>query len=250
LGAFEAQTAEDRHWWFYTRYREIAACLASAGPLPQGLVLDVGCGAGNMCHHLSRYGQVLGVDVATKALAVAWRRGIPALPADAAALPFREGTFDLVALFDVLEHCRDDLAVLLEARRVLKPGGLVAITVPAFRWLWSYNDVVNNHFRRYSRLELVRTLSSAGLETARVSYTHGFAFVPMLLLALWRRATGRQPRIATPEAEEDAYQVEMEGVPEPLNRLLRLLGEGEARLLRHIGLPAGTGLVAVERKPC
>ncbi len=243
----EALLPEDQHWWFHSRTEAIFTAL---DPLvtPGGLVLDVGCGAGNMAHHLSRYGQVIGVDSALKPLEIAWSRGRVSVPAEGAALPFADQSFDLVALLDVIEHSPDDSAMLREARRVCKPGGYAVITTPALPWLWSHNDDLNQHLRRYTRSQLAGLLQAAGFEVVRLSYTYFLVFPAAAGLILARKLAGAQPELATPE-DEDAYQVEMEPTPEPLNSVLRRLGDWEAGLIGRFDLPIGTALLAIARGP-
>ena len=239
---------EDRHWWFHTRtegIRSLLDPLAGSG----GLVLDVGGGAGNMAHHLSRYGRVIGTDNALKPLLVARQRGLDSTLAEAAASPFRSDSFDLIALLDIIEHCRDDDEVLAEAFRVSRPGGLVVVSTPAFSWLWSHNDVANRHLRRYSRRQLAALLRQAGFEPLRLSYGFFLVFPAAAGLVLLRKALGAKPSLTTPR-DEAAYQVEMEPAPGPLNAALARVGDCEAALLRRWNLPFGTGLLAVGRKPC
>jgi 2-polyprenyl-3-methyl-5-hydroxy-6-metoxy-1,4-benzoquinol methylase len=97
---------EDRHWWFASRTRAILGYLDRyVGPDgPNRRILDVGCGAGNMMHHLSHYGQVVGVDLYSKPLEVARQRGLDVQEGSADDLPFDDGTFDVVTLLDVVEH--------------------------------------------------------------------------------------------------------------------------------------------------
>src|SRR5262245_57652368 len=97
---YPAAIPEDDHWWFATRTAEL---FSVAGPLgsPAGAVLDLGCGAGNMTHHLARLGRVTGVDSFDRPLAVAQARGYDVRQADATALPFPNGHFDWVAALDV-----------------------------------------------------------------------------------------------------------------------------------------------------
>ena len=115
---------EDAHWWFSTRtkglLRVVDACLA---PGVAGPVLDIGCGAGNMMHHLARYGRVVGVDNFEKPLLVCRQRGYDPQLAPAEHLPYADNAFGLVALLDVVEHCEDDGVVLRECYRVALPAG-------------------------------------------------------------------------------------------------------------------------------
>ncbi len=245
----EVLLEEDRHWWFASRTRAIFAVLD--GILPPGnqrRVLDVGSGAGNMFHHLARYGRVFGLDNNIKPLRVALERGYQVPLALAEAMPFPAGSFDLVAILDVLEHCDDDRAVLAEVYRVCAPGGVVIITAPAFQWLWSYNDVLNRHRRRYNAGHLRRLLTEAGFRVLRITYNNFFVFPLAAGLILLREKVHLRPRLASPHFDEDAYQVEMEPAPAPVNAFLTMVGKIEAALLARFDLPFGTSIIAVARK--
>src|SRR5512146_2805940 len=110
---------EDRHWWFSTRTRAILTFLdAFVGPGKRWRVLDVGCGAANMTHHLRHYGRVVGVDNNPRPLEVARGRGLEAFEGTAGDLPFGDQEFDLVALLDTVEHVPDQDCVFEECRRV------------------------------------------------------------------------------------------------------------------------------------
>jgi SAM-dependent methyltransferase len=213
----------------------------------KGRVLDVGSGAGNMAHHLGRYGTVIGVDNAWAPLTVAWERGYRSLPAEGTALPFAPETFDLIALLDVIEHAPDDRSLVAEAYRVCRPGGLVAVTTPAHQWLWSHNDVINHHRRRYTATSLRELLEGAGFRIRKLSYTYFLVFPAAAGLILGRKLLGAKADLATPD--DGAYQVEMEPTPEPINSILTTLGDWEAGLLRHLNLPVGTALLAVAERP-
>jgi SAM-dependent methyltransferase len=241
---------EDAHWWFSTRtkglLRVVDACAAPGAGRP---VLDVGCGAGNMMHHLARYGRVVGVDSFDKPLVVCRQRGYDPQLAPAERLPYADDAFGLVALLDVVEHCADDGAVLRECYRVCAPGGSLAVTAPAFAWLWTDNDTINGHKRRYTAAQLRSALESAGFAPQRISYAFFLVFPLAAGLLVLRRLTGRRQAVATPRADDDAYQVEMEPTGAFLNALLSGLGNVEAALLGHANLPVGTSLVALARKP-
>jgi ubiquinone/menaquinone biosynthesis C-methylase UbiE len=239
---------EDHHWWFATRTRAILAYLDRyLGPAKGCRVLDVGCGAANMTHHLRHYGQVVGVDNNPKPLVVARERGLEAYEGSATGLPFEDGEFDLVTLLDTAEHVPDDEQVFAECRRVLRPGGKLLVTSPAFMFLWSNNDRINMHQRRYTTGELTEKLTRQGYRMLRVSYTNFFVFPLAAALILLRRGRA-EPELASPHFDPDAYQVEMEPAPPLLNSLLMGLGKVEVALLRRMRLPFGTSVIAIAER--
>jgi len=242
------QLEEDSHWWFASRTRALLTMLDRCVPGNTLNVLDVGCGAGNMIHHLSRYGKVVGIDNNSIPLKIAHERGYDARLAAAEDMPFEDDSFDLVTALDVIEHCKDDLQILRECRRVCTPGGLVAVTVPAFRWLWSNNDVINDHKRRYSGSELGAKMSEASFAVKRMTYNNFFIFPLAAPLILARRRTEQEPELATPSTDEDAYQVEMEPTSPPVNTLLTGVGWLEAAALRFASFPLGTSIICIAQK--
>jgi SAM-dependent methyltransferase len=245
-----AAIPEDAHWWFSTRTRGLLRVLDRyLAPDAVRRVLDVGCGAGNMMHHLARYGRVEGVDNFEKPLLVCRQRGYTAQLAPAEHLPYADNTFGLVAVLDVVEHCDDDLAVLRECCRVCTPGGYVAVTVPAFQWLWTDNDAINGHKRRYTTAQIGAVLRQAGFTPRRVSYAFFLVFPLAAALLVLRRIMGRRQQVATPKQDDDAYQVEMEPTHPLLNTVLGWLGGLEAALIGRFDLPVGSSIVALAQKP-
>lgn len=242
---------EDKHAWFAGRTRAILKYLdAELDPASVGQVrkvLDIGSGAGNMAHHLGQYGQVFGVDYNPLPLPVAQARGMPVSQGSGSELPFPDDTFDLAALLDTVEHIPDELGVLQECRRVLKPGGKLVVTVPAFMWLWSYNDEINAHQRRYTVSELQQKLELCGLRVKRISYNNFFLFPAIAGIRLLRPYN---PGLKSPhvDQEADVYQVDMEPIPEPANTILHGVGWVEAALLERGRLPFGTSVIALAEK--
>ena len=239
------------HWWFASRTRALDAVISRFLPdAPDLHILDVGCGAGNMIHHLSRYGQVKGLDIDARPVKVARQRGYDVDQFDATQpLPFDPNSFDAVTALDVIEHNEDDLAILGDSYRVLKPGGHMIITVPALMWLWSHNDDINAHVRRYTAEELKQKLSQAGFEARRVTYNNFFVFPLAAALILLRRSAKSEPELASHHLDEAEYQVEMEPASPPVNAILTQVGKVEAGLLGYVNLPIGTSLIGVGRKP-
>jgi SAM-dependent methyltransferase len=239
---------EDKHWWFASRTRALQALVDPAVRELgiNGRVLDVGCGAGNMHHHLQHYGTVVGFDPFAGALDVAVDRGHRVVQADAATLPFADESFDFIAALDVVEHCQDDFRVLSEMHRTVRRGGLVAITVPAYNWLWSFNDVINHHFRRYTAGRLRERVEEAGLKVRRIGYNNFFVFPLAAAMIRLRGLSG--PQLSAPSTD-GAHQVEMQPASPPVNVVLGLVGRLEAELIRSMDLPFGVGLLCVAERP-
>ena len=208
-----------------------------------------------MAHHLRQYGQVIGVDNNPRPLEIARQRGLEAYEGTADALPFEDGEFDLVALLDTVEHVPAEDRVFEECRRVLRgprpganqPGGKLLVTVPAFMFLWSKNDVINMHQRRYTAPELKAKLQRHGFNVLRISYNNSFLFPLAAGLILLRRGRA-EPELASPHFDEDAYQVEMEPAPPLLNRVLTGVGKLEVAVLRRVNLPVGTSIIAIAER--
>ena len=241
---------EDKHWWFATRTKSLLNILDRFVPpnQPGRRVLDVGCGAGNMFHHLARYGDVEGIDNNPKPLVIARERGYTVQQGVGQKMPYEDERFDLVAALDVVEHVEDDLALLKECHRVCKPGGFIISTVPAFQWLWSHNDEINGHQRRYTRPEFSERLEQAGFSPRRLTYNYFAIFPAAAAMILLRRGSEKEPELATPDTDDEAYQVEMEPASPLVNTVLGAVGSLEAWALRSINVPVGTSIIGIAQK--
>lgn len=149
----------------------------------------MGCGDGRLAASLPRY-VWRGVEPDPELRKLALENGVAVAPGAAESLPFTDGAFDAACLFDVLEHVEDDRAALLEARRVLRPGGLLFVSVPLHPELWSEHDVRCGHRRRYRTGELADLLGGCGFELLGRRFFIS-AFLP--LVKLTRRLTTGRP---------------------------------------------------------
>jgi SAM-dependent methyltransferase len=225
---------EDRHWWFVGRRGIVLDQLRRFRA--RGPMLDLGCGTGGVLSHLSALGPACGIDPSAEAVRFCHRRGLPVALARGDALPFADGTFGAIVALDVIEHVDDDVALLREARRVLRPGGLIVITVPALPWLWSSHDDVNHHRRRYVRLTLDRSIRSAGLQPRVMSYYNAL----LLPLAATRKVIHRF----------NGTGDHLEALPGPANGVLRAVLNAERPIIRRFDLPLGASLVCTARRVC
>jgi SAM-dependent methyltransferase len=175
-------TFEREHWWFRARSRILAAQVAKLvrGVPGRARILNIGAALGASTDMLGRYGDVVSVEY-EKACCdfVALSSGKIFINASITDLPFPTASFDLVCAFDVIEHVEDDARAVSEMMRVCRPGGAVAVTVPAFMMLWSHHDSVNHHQRRYRLPELTRLFQSSG-RVLFASYFNSVLFVPIV----------------------------------------------------------------------
>ena len=170
-------TVERTHWWFTARceiLRSVTDRFVPAG----GALLDVGCGTGFFIESVADRYEAWGVDPSPTAVEMCHQRGLERVVEgsayDLSAVNGRR--FDAVTFLDVLEHLDEDARALQEAMRVLRPGGVVIATVPAFMFLWSGHDVVNHHRRRYRMAQLGALFRAAGLTLERLTYFNFYLF--------------------------------------------------------------------------
>jgi ubiquinone/menaquinone biosynthesis C-methylase UbiE len=233
---------EDRHFWFLTRNKVIFSMLnlVTRNLSPHFSMLEVGCGTGNVLHSLSQSfpeAFIGGIDLFSEGLNYARKRGCESLAqADIAHLPFSH-SFDVVGIFDVLEHLPDEEFVLRRLQNILKPDGRLLITVPALPVLWSYFDVAAHHCRRYTKKSLQSVLLQAGYHVEFISY-----FMMSIVPLVWaQRAFSKFAR----QSGEDQVVDDLQIIP-GLNGGLRALLSLESQIVRHQGhLPIGTSLMAI-----
>ena len=153
---------EDSHWWYVERRKILQRMVRG---LPPAKVLDIGAAGGGNTRALVAMGwEAIALEYSEAGARVGRARGLSVLRADARALPFPDGAFDLVIAFDVLEHVEEDDVMAAEIHRVLSDGGTALIAVPADMRLWSAHDVAVGHVRRYDRTTLEDVLTNAGLQ--------------------------------------------------------------------------------------
>ena len=243
--------SEDRHFWFRARNLIIATLVRqiTTGLVGDCRVLDGGCGTGNVLRVLEQtcpYGTVVGMDVLLEGLHYARRRSSCALVQGDIHMPPFGAKFDLIGLFDVLEHLPDDTQVLRDLNSILAPDGVLLLTVPAHASLWSYFDQECHHYRRYESNEVERKLVLSGY---RVEYLTQLMASIFPIVWLRRRLTMLIHRhLARNRGRIHELAGEL-NVPPVINELLAFLLFHEARLIaRRRQLPIGTSLLAIARK--
>src|SRR5688572_24297989 len=231
------------YWWLAGKYRIIHDVLLRL--LPSGgaaRLLDLGCGPGNMLDFLAGHGKVFGSDFSADALRFCrGRRHERVFRADFHRLPLRAGSFDVVTCIDVIEHLQDDRRAISELFQVVRPGGHLVVTVPAFQSLWGDHDELYGHFRRYRLPELRAKLQAAGFDVVKLSYFEPLFFAPLWLYRKWKRLRPKRGGLA--------QQDDFVATPGFLNAVLTEAIALERFAIRHVRLPFGVTLLGVARRP-
>ena len=234
---------EKNHWWFRARRHILREQLHALAWPPHPTILEIGVGPGENLYSLYPDGAALvGIEPDPALAALARSRGaIPIYEATAEELPesLPDASFDAVTLFDLLEHTKDDLLVLERVRQKLAPGGYLVISVPAFMFLWGQQDVVNLHYRRYTRKEVVSKLQQTGYAVMRATYFNTLLFPPVTTFRILHRIL-KKPH--------DKPDTDLKYSLGPLNGLLYHIFRSEKWLLRFMNFPVGTSVLVVARK--
>src|SRR5688572_11313769 len=231
---------EESHWWYVGRRKIIQTfveriCASLDNPDPR--ILDVGCGTGANLKMLGLYGRAEGVDISEQAVEFCKRRGLESVKLGAIEeLPFEDQSFDIITALDVLEHLDDDAAGLQEIKRVLRPGGMLLLFVPAFMFLWGVQDDVSHHRRRYRLPELRRAVERAGFVVERTTYANITFFLPILL--------GRKLMSLTGLRTESENNINVSA----LNGVFGTIFGAERAALRYLNFPFGVSGLCIARR--
>lgn len=201
-------------------------------------ILDVGSADGPSAQWLYEHGNVTSMDVDP--------RGLPpgGVVGSAMDMPFADNSFDIVSAFDVIEHCSDEELAFREIERVLKPGGLLLMSVPAYEWAWTAFDDQNAHYRRYTRPRLRRGLQNAKLQPVRITYAFAGVFPFFTAARLATRMKERGRRGSWQESQVPILPHVSSGLSSFFERLCRL----DESVLRSQDLPFGSSVLGVARK--
>ena len=233
----EMAAIENRHWWFAGRRKIIKSILSQMEWPPNPEILEIGCGTGGNLDLLASFGEVNAMEMDERARELARQKTGDRVRIKSGHcpdnIPFEGGKFDLICLFDVLEHIERDEETLLVIEKMLKPDGFVLITVPAYQWLWSVHDDFLHHKRRYTAGLLRQKLRNSGLHIKRLTYFNILLFPLAVIARLFDAVSGKSRASGS-------------SVPRsPLNRFLEKVFSLEAGILNHANLPFGVSILMV-----
>ena len=218
--------ADERHWWYRGRRRVLRAAIERLPLAPGARVLDAGCGSGRMLDELARYGRVCGVDLSSEAMAASRARGHEVVRAAIEAMPFRDGTFDLVTCLDVIEHTPTTAPPCRVAPRhpPRRPAGRHGPRLPGAVVLARRGQPPLPPLRRAGPARRGR---AAGWHVVGDTHFNGLLLAPAAAVRLAQRRRGAHARS------------DLALTPPALNRLLELPLRLESHVVAVGGRPAG-----------
>ncbi len=230
---------EDRYWWFVGRRNQALRLLRTfTSNQARPRILDLGCGTGVISGELESWSEPISLDMSILALNFSKHRGVKRLlQARGEWLPIETGSVDAVLALDIFEHIEDDAKAFAEAYRALKPGGVLVLSVPAFKSLWGPHDVALMHFRRYKSGQMRRRLEEAGFKIRRMTYAVFFLFPIVVFIRFFEKRKKGEATASLPK------------VPDWFNTLLIGLQNFEAWVMSRASLPWGSSVIAVAQKP-
>lgn len=228
---------EETHWWFVARRQIIKKVLDTYAPIQDSAsntILEIGTGTGGNLKMLSKYGKIYGMEMDQNACEIAKSRDIcdvkqGKLPKE---FPF-DINFDLICMFDVLEHIEKDVETLNSIKKKLTHRGKIVLTVPAYQWLWSHHDVVNHHYRRYNQKTLQKVVSDVGLTVTYISYFNTWLMPIIASIRLIKNSLRLKEN--SDLSESNKY----------MNKYLTHIFASERLLMPKLTLPFGVSLIAV-----
>lgn len=230
---------EEHHWWFSARHHMFLGTLKACNIPLNASILDVGSSTGGTIRFLRKYGykNVIGVDASYVAIDYAFKKGIDIRFGDILNLPFPQNTFDFIFACDIIEHVNDDMTATLEIHRVLKNNGYALFTVPAFAMLWSNQDEISGHKRRYTIKQFVNIFDRTSFKLKNVFYFNFILFLPILFLRKITIFIG-----ASIKNENTLFQNGL------VNKVLYQIFKFDIKLSKVIRSPFGVSIAAIVKK--
>lgn len=228
------------HWWFIARQKIICYIIKKYVKNKENInLLDIGCGSGAMLNVLKQYGKTTGLDNSDTAIKMSKSVFDGNIVQDDI---FNEDTlnnqsFDCITILDVIEHMDKDYLIPDRIHKLLNENGICIVTVPAYMWLWSTHDDINEHKRRYTKKQLISLFKTNNLTIEKCSYYNTILFFPISFIRLIKKIF---------RIHESTSDMKMPN--KFVNNLLCTIFSIEKFLIPKFNIPFGVSILMVIRK--
>lgn len=229
---------ERTHWWFVVREKILREQLIKSLPRKDGLkILNVGVATGRTTEMLTDFGAVTSIEFDHNTCEfLRDKLNIPVTEASVTLLPFSDESFDVICVFDVLEHVEFDEKAINELSRVCIADGLIYISCPAYSFLWSGHDIINHHYRRYTAGSLKKLINNK-FEVKYLTYFNSILFVPIALYRSIKKIFPSKKRLQSDFDEASIMSANW------LKIFFKKLFGTEIFLLKYIKFPFGISIL-------
>lgn len=231
---------ESSHFYYLGSHSIVLSLIKKYIPNTNKLkILDAGCGTGLLTKKLSKLGQTIGIDINPEAIRLAKKRGVKVKGGSISKMNFKSNSFDIVVSVDVLYHqwVDNDRKTVKELLRVLKPGGVILIKLPAYEFLRGSHDLAVYTKKRYTKKDTIKLFSRSGASIVKITYIASF-LLPVVAIRLFAEKVrgNNEPHSSVGK------------IWPPLNKILTSLFYLESLVLKFTDLPFGISILALATK--
>lgn len=230
---------EETHWWFVGRrclLSDIINKLSLNEDIP---ILDIGSSTGTNLRLLKYLGfkNYEGIDISEEAIKYCTMKNLGKVKkGNICNLKSKDNSYKLILATDIIEHINDDLAGMMEMKRVIAPDGSILVSVPAFQFLWGIQDEVSHHKKRYTKNQLEKLINSSGLICQEIFYFNYILFFPILFIRIGLKLFKIKIK------SENQINTKI------INFILKLIFLLDIKTARYLKLPFGVSLLAIIKK--
>lgn len=226
---------ESYYWWHQAKRALVKKYL----PKKKLKIIDIGCGTGKLLEELSQTSEAWGIDTNKDAILFCQKRGLKkVIHANFPNTQKIHKKFDVAICLDVAEHIKNDSQLIESIKNLLKKDGILILTVPANKWLYSYWDKILGHKRRYSKQELKSLIITSGFTITKLSFLYSFLMPAVVIFRVIKSILFKNRKPSSDFID----------MPKIFHHILLSISRGEQTLLNYFDIPFGLSLVCIARK--